>query len=193
VHIVTVNRAPKSRTNYHKIANFINKFLAILPANQLESNSEVDSVIAIPIPWHRGKWSTISFASTLYLCPILDLLLVNIPPEWRSEVRLGLQEALVNAAKHGNKLDPSKTIIVQFKITATEYSWVISDEGTGFIPYCECHETFSEHLPSEDSENGRGFCILHEIFDRVYWNQEGTQLRLSKLVKTSKNKQPLLC
>jgi anti-sigma regulatory factor (Ser/Thr protein kinase) len=150
-------------------------------------------VIAIPIPWHRGKWSTISFASTLYLYPILDLLLVNIPTEWRSEVRLGLQEALVNAAKHGNKLDPSKTIIVQFKSTPTEYSWIISDEGTGFIPYCECHETISEHLPSEDSENGRGLCILHEIFDRVNWNSEGTQLQLSKLVRGNKTREPLVC
>jgi serine/threonine-protein kinase RsbW len=155
-------------------------------------------VIAIPIPWNRSKWSTMSFVSTLYLTPILDLLLVDIPSEWQAEVRLGLQEALVNAAKHGNQLDPSKTVIVRFSITDREYSWVIVDEGLGFVPQCDCssehqqlHDT-SEYLPPDESENGRGFCILHEIFDRVHWNREGTQLTLAKQVCKSKKKQILV-
>jgi len=79
-----------------------------------------------------------SFTSTLYLCPVLDLLLVNVPPEWQAEVRLGLQEALVNAAKHGNKLDPTKTIIVKFTVTSSEYSWVIVDQGKGFGEGYKC-------------------------------------------------------
>ena len=62
------------------------------------------------------NWGTISFASTLYLCPILDLLLAEIPTQLQAELRLGLQEALVNAAKHGNNLDPSKTVIVRFSL-----------------------------------------------------------------------------
>ncbi len=152
-------------------------------------------MISIPIPWNRSKWSTISFASTLYLCPILDLLLASIPPEWRAEVRLGLQEALVNAAKHGNKLDPSKTIVVRYTVTTHEYSWVIVDEGKGFNPQCNCsdQECDPTHLlPVEEEENGRGLCILHEVFDRVHWNREGTQLTLSKIVPTNRHKQPLI-
>jgi anti-sigma regulatory factor (Ser/Thr protein kinase) len=149
-------------------------------------------VIAIPIPWNRSKWTTMSFASTLYLHPILELLLANIPAEWRAEVRLGLQEALVNAAKHGNKLDPNKTIIVQFLITDREYSWIITDEGTGFVPQCNCHHSLQEHIPPEEAENGRGLCILHEVFDRVHWNREGTQLTVSKSVKKNQRKQPLV-
>lgn len=155
-------------------------------------------MIAIPIPWNRSKWSTMSFTSTLYLCPVLDLLLVNVPLEWRAEVRLGLQEALVNAAKHGNKLDPSKTIIVRFIVTTTEYSWVISDEGTGFLEEQKCLNS-QEHqitqLPNDDCENGRGISILHEIFDCVHWNREGTQLTLSKTLSrvNKKEKQPSIC
>lgn len=148
-------------------------------------------MIAIPIPWHKSKWSTMSFASTLYLRPILDLLLANIPTEWRPEIRLGLQEALVNAAKHGNKLDPNKTVIVQFSITPTEYCWIIADEGSGFTPECCCHQTALEHLPPEEAEHGRGLCILYEVFDRVVWNREGTKVQLSKQVKNNKHRQPL--
>lgn len=118
-------------------------------------------MIAIPLPLNRSKWNTMSFASTLYLCPILDLLLDKIPPEWRPEIRLGLQEALVNAAKHGNKLDPGKTVVVEFSITEEEYSWIISDEGNGFIPEyseCSCSYHAEELLPDDNSENGRGMC-----------------------------------
>ncbi|MGB5596515.1 MAG: anti-sigma regulatory factor [Crocosphaera sp.] len=132
-----------------------------------------------------------SFTSTLYLCPVLDLLLAKIPNELQPEIRLGLQEALVNAAKHGNKLDPTKSIAVQFSITEEGYSWVISDQGTGLSPKCSCKGHILEELPPDESENGRGFCLLHEIFDQVHWNQQKTQLRLCKQVKKGK-RQPLL-
>ena len=146
-------------------------------------------MIAIPIPWNRTKWSTLSFTSTLYLCPVLDLLLLNVPPEWQAEVRLGLQEALVNAAKHGNQLDPSKTIIVKFVVTTEEYSWTIADQGNGFAEGHESIDTYhhvAKELPCEEAENGRGFSILHEVFDCVHWNGDGTQLTLSKAVSKSK-------
>lgn len=153
-------------------------------------------MIAIPIPWNRSKWSTMSFTSTLYLCPVLDLLLVSVPPEWQAEVRLGLQEALVNAAKHGNKLDPAKTIIVTFSATSSEYSWIIADEGQGFSSEMESLKARispSQMLPVDESENGRGFSILHEIFDGVHWNRDGTQLTLSKAVVKAREKEPSIC
>jgi serine/threonine-protein kinase RsbW len=149
-------------------------------------------VIAIPLPWNRRKWSTISFASTLYLYPILDLLTIDIPAMWQAEVRLGLQEALVNAAKHGNKLDPSKTIVVEFKITATEYSWIVTDEGIGFVPQYCCYQTIDESLPPEEAESGRGLCILYEVFDFVHWDRKGNQLTLCKQVKNNNLKKPIV-
>lgn len=128
------------------------------------------------------NWSTISFASTLYLCSILDLLLAEVPYRLQAELRLGLQEALVNAAKHGNKLDPGKVVIVRFSYTDDHYWWIISDQGCGFEhPCCECDTPDPEaYLPSIESENGRGTCILYKIFDRVIWNAAGTELRLGK-------------
>ncbi|MGF1478815.1 MAG: ATP-binding protein [Cyanophyceae cyanobacterium] len=143
-------------------------------------------MIAISMSPKRREWSVMSFASTLYLCPVLDLLLADIPTQWQPELRLGLQEALVNAAKHGNKLDPSKTVVVQFSVTKEEYSWVISDEGTGF----KCNG--NSQLPREEAESGRGLCILYYVFDRVHWNQQGTELKLCKQLK-GKERQPLLC
>ncbi|AFY35170.1 anti-sigma regulatory factor [Calothrix sp. PCC 7507] len=131
-------------------------------------------------------WGTISFASTLYLCPILDLLLAEIPVKLQAELRLGLQEALVNAAKHGNNLDPGKTVVVRFSLIDNQYWWVISDQGGGFSPASEPDLDIepTDYLPPDESESGRGMCLLHQIFDQVQWNRKGTELRLCKQLET---------
>lgn len=128
----------------------------------------------------RQRQGTVSFASTLYLCPILDLLLEAIPPAWQPELRLGLQEALVNAAKHGNQLDPKKTIVVRYISDNGFYSWTIANAGNGFEPPKVSQSCPKDLLPAPESECGRGMCILHTVFDRVSWNENGTQLQLCK-------------
>ncbi len=148
-------------------------------------------MIAISLRPTGRDWGTISFASTLYLCPILDLLLEQIPRQWQPELRLGLQEALVNAAKHGNNLDPSKTVVVHFSVVNDEFWWIISDEGAGFAPPCQNQVDDDATLPSDESESGRGLCLLHQIFDRVQWNRQGTELRLCKQVN-SRSRLPLI-
>ena len=140
-------------------------------------------MISISLPVKKESWSTVSFASTLYLCPVLDILLAKIPSQWQPELRLGLQEALVNAAKHGNNLDPSKQVSVRFSVSDDLYSWIITDQGTGFKANPCCPKTPEDLLPPEESEQGRGLCLLHQIFDQVHWNHQGTELKLCKRVK----------
>lgn len=142
-------------------------------------------------PTTGRKWGSISFASTLHLCPILDLLLAEVPKGMKDEVRLGLQEALVNAATHGNRLDPGKTVLVQFFFFSDQYWWIISDQGCGFEHCSDDIDSGSSDIPSEFQEDGRGMYILSQIFDQVNWNPEGTELRLCKQVKSHK-KIPLL-
>ncbi len=125
---------------------------------------------------------TVSFTSTLYLLPVLELLLDCIPTAWHAEVRLGLQEALVNAAKHGNKLDPSKIISVLFSHSSDRCEWLICDQGDGFSPPDVCESNLESTL-HDDSECGRGLFILHQVFDQVQWNPCGTQLRLCKQIR----------
>jgi len=151
-------------------------------------------VIAISSRPVGQNWVTIGFASTLYLCPILELLLADVPSAWQAEVRLGLQEALVNAAKHGNKLDPSKKVLVRFSAVQDRYCWVISDQGSGFKASCDCglHLNNDENAndrgferPEPEKECGRGLFILELIFDRVEWNCQGTELTLVKQFKNN--------
>lgn len=142
-------------------------------------------MIAISLRPSGRKWGTISFASTLHLRPVLDLLLADVPLRWRDELRLGLQEALVNAAKHGNNLDPGKTVLVEFFVLDDQYWWIIADQGTGFSPACSCScDLDAQGQDINDvGECGRGLYILHQIFDQVHWNNKGTELRLCKQFK----------
>ena len=143
-------------------------------------------MIAISLRPVGRKWGTVSFASTLHLCPVLDLLLADVPVRCQPDIRLGLQEALVNAVKHGNNLDPGKTIAVEFFSLENQYWWVITDQGTGFTPGCSCARNPDESHQSIDEldDCGRGLYILHQIFDQVHWNQQGTELRLCKQVRS---------
>ena len=72
-------------------------------------------------------------------------------------------------------------MIVKFSYCRGEYSWLVSDQGDGFLEECKC-PLDEPDLPPEEAENGRGICILHQIFDQVHWNNQGTQVRLSKYV-----------
>lgn len=148
-------------------------------------------MIAISLRPTSRKWGTVSFASTLHLCPVLDLLVADVPIKWQPDVRLGLQEALVNAAKHGNNLDPSKTILVEFFVLEDQHWWVISDQGEGFVPECSCELDADKANINDIDECGRGLYILSQIFDQVHWNLEGTELRLCKQIK-SRARQPLV-
>lgn len=142
----------------------------------------VFSVMALPMPPSAGRCQgTISFASTLYLCPVLDLLLAELPVSLQPEIRLGLQEALVNAAKHGNQLDPGKTIAVRFWTSNDIYWWTICDQGAEPFGQCCCGGVRHD-LPEDASECGRGFYILRQIFDRVEWYPHQRELHLGKCV-----------
>jgi serine/threonine-protein kinase RsbW len=149
-------------------------------------------IAILPRPTQQ-QWRTMSFASTLYLIPVLDVLLEKVPEDLHMAVRLGLQEALVNAAKHGNRLDPSKQVEVKYFVNREECCWVIADQGDGFEP-----PDVKGNAPCDvaawicdDQECGRGLFILHQVFDAVEWSLCGTHLHLRlQLPKSTRRGMP---
>lgn len=137
-------------------------------------------MIVTPVRPVGRKWSNLSFTSTLYLSPVLDLLLDEVPSEWQPELRLGLQEALVNAVKHGNSLDPCKQITIKFSIVSQMYWWVITDQGNDLKSSSGSKD---DPTPCHDLECGRGFYILRKIFEQVHWDSETHRLTLCKRIE----------
>ena len=49
-------------------------------------------------------------------------------------IKLSLEEALVNAVKHGNGLDPNKKVHVEYRVGPDRIDIRILDEGPGYDP-----------------------------------------------------------
>ena len=120
--------------------------------------------------------STFVLRSSLQLADFVELLLEPINNNKHLYlIKLGLHEALVNAVKHGNNLDPSKIIKVKRIITPNWCVWQIQDQGKGLALKKRKYT-----LPlKDDSISGRGLFIIHECFDDVRWSPRGNRLQLA--------------
>jgi serine/threonine-protein kinase RsbW len=99
-----------------------------------------------------------------------------IKPE-RSNLFIALDEAFVNAVKHGNKSDPSKLVRITAELTPQEASFTVEDEGEGFdikqIPDpCDPANLFRT--------SGRGVLLIYNIMDEVEYNAQGNRVKMVK-------------
>ncbi len=124
----------------------------------------------------RIYWSIFELESSLQLNEFVELLLEPIKTSHSSYlIKLGLHEALVNAVKHGNNLDPKKNVRVRRIITPNWCVWQIQDQGNGLeIQYR------NYKLPHKTSSVcGRGLYIINECFDDIRWSNKGNRLQLA--------------
>jgi len=122
------------------------------------------------------RWADFILPSTLQLSPLLELLLEPVScRDTMCRLQLGLQEALVNAVRHGNAEDTSKCLRVRRILTPNWLIWQIQDEGNGLplnirrgdLPACP------------DVERGRGLFLIHQCFDDVRWSARGNRLQVA--------------
>jgi serine/threonine-protein kinase RsbW len=99
-----------------------------------------------------------------------------ITPE-RSNLFIALDEAFVNAVKHGNKNDPNKLVRITAELSPREASFTVEDEGEGFnvqeIPDpCDPANLFKS--------SGRGVLLIYNIMDEVEYNAQGNRVKMVK-------------
>ncbi len=99
-----------------------------------------------------------------------------VKPE-KSNLFVALDEAFVNAVKHGNKYDKSKMIRVSVEISPEQASFTIEDEGEGFDLEAIPDPTDPENL---FKTSGRGVMFIYNIMDEVVYNQRGNKLTMVK-------------
>jgi serine/threonine-protein kinase RsbW len=123
------------------------------------------------------RWADFITPSTLQLSPLVELLLEPIASAatLAEEVHLGLQEALVNAVRHGNGCDPTKCLRVRRIVTPRWVVWQVQDEGPGMAPQTRGHDL--PHCP--EALSGRGLFLIHHCFDDVRWSARGNRLQVA--------------
>ncbi|MBC8031542.1 MAG: ATP-binding protein [Pyrinomonadaceae bacterium] len=99
-----------------------------------------------------------------------------ISPEG-SNLFVALDEAFVNAVKHGNKADPTKLVRVGAELSPTEASFTIEDEGEGFDV-----QTIPDPRDPANlfKSSGRGVLLMYNIMDEVEYNAQGNRVKMVK-------------
>lgn len=92
-------------------------------------------------------------------------------------VRLALEEALVNAIKHGNRMAPDKTVRVEWAVSPEFVRVVIEDQGPGFKPENVPDPTMEENL---ERPCGRGIMLMRAFMSHVEYQGRGNVLVLEK-------------
>lgn len=102
---------------------------------------------------------------------------IGFPARGIFGVRLALEEALVNAIKHGNGLDPNKEVFVICQISHDKVRVVIEDQGPGFRLEDVPDPTEDENL---EKPGGRGIMLMRAFLSLVEYNERGNRVVLEK-------------
>ena len=94
-----------------------------------------------------------------------------------SNLFIALDEAFVNAVKHGNRGDHRKLVRITADLSAKEARFTVEDEGDGF--------NLTDIPDPLDPANlfktsGRGVLLIYNIMDEVKYNDRGNRLTMVK-------------
>jgi serine/threonine-protein kinase RsbW len=93
-------------------------------------------------------------------------------------VHLAIEEATVNAVKHGNKLNVDKAVTIEYEVTPEKIDIAVTDQGQGFDP-----ETIEDPRCGKNiyKTGGRGVLLIRSYMDTVEYNKTGNSVHMVKL------------
>ena len=92
-------------------------------------------------------------------------------------IKLSLEEAITNAIKHGNRLDVSKKVTIDYQVSDDAVIVEIQDEGGGFSPDQVPDPTRVENL---ERPSGRGVMLMKAYMSEVEFSDGGNHVRMVK-------------
>jgi serine/threonine-protein kinase RsbW len=90
-------------------------------------------------------------------------------------LRIALEEGLVNAIKHGNRMDREKFVKVSAKLTHSRAEITVEDEGAGFERHAVPDPTKHKNL---HRCSGRGILLIEAYMSEVKWDHGGRRLHM---------------
>jgi len=128
-----------------------------------------------------GNLYTLQLPSKEESITLLEELIENIADTYNvgedtfANMMTCLNEALINAIKHGNKLVATKKVIVNADVDNKRIIWTVTDEGEGFDYVHLPDPTSPENL---ESLTGRGVYIMKHLADQCIFNTSGNEVEL---------------
>lgn len=127
--------------------------------------------------WHRRQIHLASELGTVVQHVLAAMHNAGFSEKEQFAVRLSLEEAIVNAIKHGNGDDPCKSVTISFQVTPQQVTARVEDEGPGFNPHRIPDPLAPENL---ERPGGRGVFLMRHYMTSVYFNERGNCVIMSK-------------
>ncbi|MFH1578152.1 MAG: anti-sigma factor antagonist [Candidatus Omnitrophota bacterium] len=127
-------------------------------------NSETEAVAGFTGSWNWQIPSSLVYVKSVSNKALESLSSLGLDKYFLAEIRLCIEEAVVNAIKHGNKLEREKPVAVSFKLENRHFEFSVTDEGDGF-----------------NTENrGNGLSLIFNFMNNVKFNQKGNAIVMAK-------------
>ncbi len=129
--------------------------------------------------WNYDEWipSDTALGNKVVLLIVENMQRIGWPENDMFGVHMALEEAIINAIKHGNLRDPAKQVHVIVQATLQDFYLQVTDQGDGFDPDAVPDCTADENL---ELGSGRGLLLMRHYMDEVKYNETGNQLEIRK-------------
>ena len=124
--------------------------------------------------------STVVESTTSAVGPVRGGILSKLKANSFSEedifsVHLALEEAFINAVRHGSKMDPAKEIKIDYSVAPDKVEVSVTDEGEGFDPEAVPDPRYGENLYKPE---GRGLLLMRSYMNTVKFNERGNSVHM---------------
>jgi CheY-like chemotaxis protein/anti-sigma regulatory factor (Ser/Thr protein kinase) len=92
-------------------------------------------------------------------------------------IAVAVEEALINAIKHGNRFEPAKKINIEYAADFSEVYVKIVDEGQGFKVEAVQDPVLPENITRD---SGRGLFFMRSLMSEIRYNAAGNQVEMWK-------------
>lgn len=96
-------------------------------------------------------------------------------------VHLAVEEAFLNAVKHGNKMNPDKKVTIDYVLDQEKADIWITDEGPGFDPGGVPDPRVGENLYRPE---GRGLLLISAYMHLVEYSERGNRVHMIRYKNT---------
>ena len=121
--------------------------------------------------------STSSAVSSVCESILSDLKANSFDEEDIFGVHLALEEAFINAVKHGNSMDAAKEVKINYLVALDRIEVRVTDGGEGFDPDTIPDPRYGENLYKPE---GRGLFLMRSYMDEVTFNERGNSVCMVK-------------
>ena len=117
--------------------------------------------------------------------PAADLILeflkgARLSDEVLFDIRLCIEESLINAIKYGNREKGEIPVKVDAAYSGREVFLAVEDQGAGFDPSKLQDPTCGDGL---EACSGRGVFLIKKLMDKVIYSPKGNRVEMVKVYK----------